>query len=226
LIEMQTAYVLHTRRYGDSSLIAELLTREQGRVAGMAKGVLRARRPDSRIESFQPLLVELRGRGEVLTLTRAESGGTPQRLKGRNLYCGLYLNELILRLTAREDACPELFDDYGQAIRALAEEGPAEPILRRFEVCMLSHLGLGMALEQDNIGRPIIADRFYTYDVHSGASPATGQHAGSCSGKTLIALRTGSFGDQNTLRQARQVMRRIIDFHLCGRTLHSRELFR
>jgi len=223
---MQTAYVLHTRRYGDSSLIAELLTREQGRVACMAKGALRARRAASRIESFQPLQVELRGRGEVLTLTRAESHGAPLMLKGRNLYCGLYLNELLLRLTAREDACPELFDDYGRAIRALAGEVAAEPTLRRFEVSMLSHLGLGLALEQDKVGRPIIADQLYTYDVHAGASPCTGEHAGSCSGRTLIALRTGSFGDETTLRQARQIMRRIIDFHLCGRALHSRELFR
>jgi recombinational DNA repair protein (RecF pathway) len=81
-------------------------------------------------------------------------------------------------------------------------------------------------LEQDMIGRPIVADRLYTYDVHSGASPCTGEHVGSCRGKTLIALRTGSFGDEATLRQARQVMRRIIDFHLCGRPLLSRELFR
>ena len=91
---------------------------------------------------------------------------------------------------------------------------------------MLSHFGLGMALERDKVGRPITADRLYTYDVHSGASPCTDKHAGACNGKTLIALRTGSFADETTLRQARQVMRRIIDFHLGGRPLHSRELFR
>lgn len=223
---MQAAYVLHTRRYGDSSLIAELLTREQGRVAGMAKGVLRARRPDSRLESFQQLLIELRGRGEVLALARAEPDGTPQRLSGRNLYCGLYLNELLLRLTARQDPCPELFDEYAQTVRALSEHAPAEPILRRFEVGMLSHLGLGLGLERDNLGQPIVTERSYAYDVQSGASPAAGGQADSYSGKTLIALHTGSFDDATTLRQARQLMRRIIDFHLGGRPLHSRELFR
>ena len=107
---LQPAYVLHTRRYGDSSLIADLLTRDQGRLACVSKGALRARRPDTRLQSFQPLLVELRGRGEVLTLARAESGSAPLRIEGRKLYCGFYLNELILKLTARQDPSQALFD--------------------------------------------------------------------------------------------------------------------
>ena len=97
---MQAAYVLHTRRYGDSSLIAELLTREEGRTACMAKGVLRSRTSGLCVESFRPLLVTLRGRGEVLTLSRAEPAGAPLSLKGRRLYCGLYLNELLVKRPA------------------------------------------------------------------------------------------------------------------------------
>ena len=223
---MQSAYVLHTRRYGDSSLIAEFLTRNQGRVACVAKGVLRARRPDMRIESFQPMLIELRGRGEVSTLVRAEPDGTTPRLSGRNLYCGLYLNELLLRLTAREDACPELFDDYDGAIRALGEGAMVEPILRQFEVRMLSHLGLGLALEHDAEGQEIVGDHYYSYDVQSGPRAVPAGQADAYAGTTLIALRRGRFDDDATLGQARQMMRRIIDFHLGGRALHSRELFR
>jgi len=223
---LQPAYVLHTRRYGDSSLIADLLTRDQGRLACMSKGALRARRPDTRLQPFQPLLVELRGRGEVLTLTRAESGSGPLRLDGRRLYCGLYLNELILKLTARQDPCPELFDDYAQAIQGLAGEGSAEPILRRFEVRLLMRLGLGLVLDTDRAGQPIMAGQRYTYDIGSGPGPVAGEPVDSLSGKTLLALQAGEFDDDITLRQARQLMRRIIDYHLDGRPLRSRELFR
>lgn len=192
----------------------------------MAKGALRARRPDSRIQSFQPLLVELRGSGEVLTLTRAEPGSAPLRLAGRKLYCGLYLNELILKLTPRQDPCPELLDDYGQALQGLAGNGSAEPILRRFEVRLLMHLGLGLVLQTDKVGQPIVPGRRYTYDVGSGPGPVTGEPAGSLSGRTLLALHAGEFDDPDTLQQARQLMRRIIDYHLDGRPLRSRELFR
>jgi len=223
---LQPAYVLHTRRYGDSSLIADLMTRDQGRLACVSKGALRSRQPDTRLHPFQPLLVELRGRGEVLTLTRAEAGSAPLTLDGRKLYCGLYLNELILKLTARQDPCPPLFDDYAVAIRGLAEDVSAEPALRRFEVRLLMHLGLGMALETDGTGQPIKIGQHYTYEVGSGPCPVAGEPAGSFSGKTLRALRAGEFHDDNTLQQARQLMRRIIDYHLDGRPLRSRELFR
>lgn len=223
---MQAAYVLHTRRYGDTSLIVDLFTREQGRVACIAKGVLRARRPDTRVQSFQPLLVGLRGRGEVLTLTRAESAAAPLQFSGRNIYCGLYLNELLLKLTARQDPCLGLFDDYALAIEGLSGTLQVEPILRRFEVRLLSHLGLGMALEVDNVGQTILADSSYTYDVDSGATPVGNEHQDALRGKTLLALQAGVFEDEDSLQQARWLMRRVLDHHLDGRPLRSRELFR
>jgi DNA repair protein RecO (recombination protein O) len=222
---MQAAYVLHTRRYGDSSLIAELLTREEGRTACIAKGVLRSRTSGLCVESFRPLLVTLRGRGEVMTLSRAEAAGSPLTLKGRKLYCGLYLNELLYRLTARQDACPGLYDDYVQSIGRLAETSSVEPVLRSFEVCMLSHLGIGLNLERDDTGQPIVADRSYRYDIESGPVASAGGSPGEVGGKTLLALRSGQFSDGMVLKQARLLMRRIIDHHLEGRPLNSRQLF-
>jgi DNA repair protein RecO (recombination protein O) len=223
---LQAAYVLHSRRYGNSSLIVDLMTREEGRVACIAKGALRPRRTEATLQSFHPLLASLRGRGEVLTLTRVESAGAALRLTGRNLYCGLYLNELLLKLTARNDACPPLFDDYALAVQALAAAQSAEPVLRRFEVRLLEHLGLGLSLELDSRGQPVSADSRYNYSV--GTGPVCDRSLGGqlVSGSTLIALRSGEFPDTATLREARGLMRRVLDHHLDGRPLRSRELFR
>ena len=223
---MLAAFVLHTRRYGDSSLIVELFTREQGRMAGMAKGILRSRRSSYQVNSFQPLLVELRGRGEVQTLTRAEPGGAPLGLRGRRLYCGLYLNELLLRLIARQDACPGLYDDYVKALQRLAANASVEPLLRSFEVRMLSHLGVGMTLDRDHAGQPIDATCVYDYDIETGPIPVVSGRSGEVLGSTLIALDKENLTDQDALLQARQLMRRIIDHYLGGRPLHSRQLFR
>lgn len=223
---LQPAYVLHTRRYGDSSLLVELLTRGQGRMAAIAKGALRARRPDAGIRPFQPLLVELRGRGEVSTVVRAESVSPPLALSGRDLYCGLYVNELLLRLTARQDACAALFDDYAAALAGLVGPAPAEPVLRRFEVRLLGHLGLGLALDLDNLGQPIHPEASYTYTVDTGAMPSSGGSTDVVRGSTLLALRSGEFPDEERLAEARLLMRRILNHHLDGRPLRSRELFR
>ena len=222
---MQAAYVLHTRRYGDSSLIAELLAREEGRTACMAKGVLRSRTSGLCVEMFRPVLVTVRGRGEVLTLSHAEPAALPLPLKGNRLYCGLYLNELLYRLTARQDPCPGLYDGYVQTLGLLAGTSSVEPVLRNFEVHMLSQLGIGLALEQDVSGNPVVAGRSYRYDIESGPVASSGTNPGEVDGETLIALRSGQFSDTRVLKQARLLMRRIIDHHLEGRPLNSRQLF-
>ncbi|MCG6966964.1 MAG: DNA repair protein RecO [Chromatiaceae bacterium] len=223
---LQPAYVLHTRRYGDSSLIADLFVREQGRVACIAKGVLRARRADTRIQPFQPLLVDVRGRSEVLTLARAEPAGAALQLLGRGLYCGLYLNELLLKLTPRQDAYPALFDDYALAIQAMQAGGQLEPVLRHFEVRLLEHLGLGLVLEHDYRGQPVVAERRYIYDVGAGPQQCIGDEPTAIHGRTLLALRSGELADRASLREARELMRRVLHHHLDGRPLRSRELFR
>jgi DNA repair protein RecO (recombination protein O) len=223
---LQAAYVLHSRRYGDSSLIVDLLTRDEGRVACLSKGALRPRRTEATLQSFQPLLAGVRGRGDVLTLTHVESAGAALRLTGRNLYCGLYLNELLLKLTARHDASPPLFDDYVLAIRGLEAAPSTERVLRRFEVRLLEHLGLGLSLELDSRGEPISVDSSYNYQVGTGAVRDRSLGGRLVSGSTLIALRSGEFPDQASLREARGLMRRVLDHHLDGRPLRSRELFR
>ena len=139
---LRAAYVLHTRRYGDSSLLVDLLTtgawsrclRRQGRVAG--KGHYSAHSDNC------PFAGGARGRGEVLSLLRAEAAGQPVQLLGRALFCGLSSMN-CLPSSPRQDASADLFDGYATAIAGLAGASASEPVLRRFEVGLLQHLGLG-----------------------------------------------------------------------------------
>jgi DNA repair protein RecO (recombination protein O) len=132
----------------------------------------------------------------------------------------------LLKLTARHDACPPLFDDYVTALRDLNAARSAEPVLRRFEVRLLQHLGLGLSLEQDSAGDPLSAETRYNYSVDGG--PVCGESGVGpvVSGSTLVALRSGEFSDQRSLREARALMRSVLDHHLDGRPLRSRDLFR
>lgn len=219
-------YVLHSRRYSDSSLLIELFVRERGRAVCIAKGALRRRKGGAVCQPFQQLAVEMRGRGEVTTLTRAEPLGAPVTLVGQRLYCGLYLNELLLRLTARDDAFPTLFDHYAEAVAQLGSDLPLEPVLRRFEVRLLGELGLGLSLDHDSAGRPIQPESLYTYDVTQGAIMQVSHKADCVRGLTLLALGHDKLTDDDVLHEARSLMRRVLDFHLDGRPLRSRELFR
>jgi DNA repair protein RecO (recombination protein O) len=220
------AFVLHARRYRESSLLLDLLTRDGGRVACVARGALQAKRDPVRLQPFQSLRVNLRGRGEVRTLAGAENSAPPIDLRGRRLYCGLYVNELVLYLTAREDPLPILFDAYATTLATLADRGAAvEPALRRFEVGLLQQIGTGPVFDRDSDGRPIDPGGYYLYDLESGPVPATETAPDSVRGVALLALHAADFGDAGVLDDARRLMRRIVHHHLEGRPLKSRELF-
>ena len=121
-IEQQPAYVLHSRPYRETSLLLECLTRDHGWLGVVARGVRRerARLQRAQLEPFQLLALDWMQRGELATLQSAEGVGAPLRLVGDAGLAGLYLNELAVRLTGRQDPLPELFDAYARTLPRLA----------------------------------------------------------------------------------------------------------
>ena len=145
----EPAYVLHRYDWSETSLILEVFTRHHGRVALVAKG---AKRPTS---SFRPVLLPLQplslafgGDGDIRTLKSAEWVGGHVMPTGEALLSGYYLNELLMRLTARDDPHSALFDVYAAAVRLLASGDPdaLQWALRGFELLMLREMGLLPAL--------------------------------------------------------------------------------
>jgi DNA repair protein RecO (recombination protein O) len=224
------AFVLHSRAYRESSLIVEAFTREHGRVALMARG---ARRPKSALRgvllAFQPLLVSWSGRGELRTLTRAEWHGAYRPLQGLGLICGFYLNELLLKLTARDDPHERLFEAYAEALAALGAGEEPPPVLRRFEMCLLSELGYAVILDRDvERGEPVARAERYVYVVERGpvraaGAPATGVEL---SGQTLLDMQSGNFTRAATQQQSKLLMRTLINHCLGNQVLHTRQLLR
>ena len=117
---MDRGYVLHSYPYRETSLILQVWTEKHGRLGLVAKG---ARRPKSSSRSvlvnFQPLVLDWFGRGELRTLKTAEPASPAIPLAGPGLLSAFYLNELLLKLTTREDPHEGLFAAYDAALRAL-----------------------------------------------------------------------------------------------------------
>ncbi|MCW3025646.1 MAG: recO [Solirubrobacterales bacterium] len=76
--------MLRSMRYGEADRILHLYTPNRGRVSAIAKGVRRARsRFGGRLEPFFRLKIELHeGRGELLTVTGAQTVDGHARLRG------------------------------------------------------------------------------------------------------------------------------------------------
>lgn len=221
-------YVLHSRRYRETSLIVEFLTASRGRVAAVARGALR--RNSVLAASLQPLIplrLNLGGRGELMTLVRAEPLAASRLLAGERLYCLFYVNELVMRLTASHDPNPELFEIYRQALAALAGEGGIETVLRRFEKQLLDALGFGLQLDSEAGGdEPLAEEGSYHYDVERGPLRVGPESSGiRVHGATLMALAADEELSPRALREAKQLMRHVLNHHLDGRPLTSRKLF-
>lgn len=172
-VQDTTGYLLHATAWRETSLIIQVLTKQHGIVALVAKG---AKRPHSVLRpvlsAFQPLSVSWSGAGEVKTLTRADCIGILP-LQGRAFMSAWYMNELLLRLLPREDPHPVLFDAYRATLEQLAgvaentDSLPVSGSLRRFEWILLQETGYGLDQDmpdfsdpqQERRARPVLRER-------------------------------------------------------------------
>jgi DNA repair protein RecO (recombination protein O) len=233
------AFVLHRYDWSETSLILDLFTRERGRVVVVAKG---AKRPYSQLRPvllpFQRIHVLL-GRApsdessEVHTLRTAEWAGGVPTVAGAALFRGFYLNELLLKLLARQDPHETLFDAYAQTLPALGgDENPASSAaLRAFELVLLRETGVLPELDRvtPTLAPLAPAGRYGLLAEHGltegGPDPLDG--------RTLLALRAAlQAGDLAALQAAclqalpalRPQLRALLQYHLGHAVLRTRQV--
>ncbi len=229
-IDLEPAFVLHSRRYRETSLLLEAFGRDSGRFGLVARGALR---PKSRmrglLQPFIPLLISWRGRGDLATLTGVEVQGEVVPVQGSAALIGFYVNELVLRFLHRHDPEPSLFEIYRRTLSRIARKESPEPSLRIFEKRLLQATGYALMLEREaRSGAKIVPDGRYIYRPDSGPElwdPR--RHSGlSVSGATLLALSSEELFERDTLREAKRLMRRVIAARSGEKTLLSRNLWR
>ncbi len=238
-ISDEPAFVLHRYDWSESSLILEMFTRHQGRVVLVAKG---AKKPSSNFRPvllpLQPLHLAFGGDAEIRTLKAAEWVGGQVMPTGDALLSGYYLNELLLRLLARDDPYPALFDAYAAAVSVLASEhGDAlEPALRAFELLLLREIGLLPSLDMQTLTLgPLDPQARYSLVPEAGLVASREQEGrGSLSGTRWLALQRAlndSAPFNATLQQAAQSMaelkpqlRALLNYHCGVTTLKTRQL--
>jgi DNA repair protein RecO (recombination protein O) len=209
-----TAFVLHRYDWSESSVILDLFTREQGRIAVAAKG---AKRPYSNFRSvllpFQRLQVSLSGTAareepssnEVQNLRGAEWAGGSAMLTGAALFSGFYVNELLMKLLARHDPHALLFDAYAATLPELAvdDEAHAQTALRAFELTLLRQTGLLPDLSLvTQTQEAVRVERRYGLAPEAGVV-VRAETAGEIGGDTLIGVQAALLhGSLPALRQA------------------------
>jgi DNA repair protein RecO (recombination protein O) len=237
-----SAYVLHRYDWSESSLIVDLFTRELGRVAVAAKG---AKRPTSQLRAvlrpFQRLHATL-GRTahgathtEVHNLRGAEWAGGAPVAGGDALFAGFYLNELLMKLLAREDPHPALWDAYATTLGQLGGAGEAAA-LRAFELRLLREIGLLPDLARVTATHALVQPKAaYLLRPEAGVMAAETDQAAAIDGADLLALQAALDGDDLAMVQRtcagpaaalRRLLRELLAYHLGAVPLRTRQVLR
>jgi len=225
-IDQQPVWVLHRRLWRETSLLVELFSPDYGRLGLVARGARGTRSPwRGLIEPFSPLTVAWTQRGELGTLRAAEALGGRVGLTGSALWCGLYVNELLLVLTGRDEPLPNLYAVYTQILPALAEPGERAGALRRLELALLAELGVLPDLTRDaGSGGPIDPDALYDVRADAGLVRCEREGRATVPGRWALMLAGEVPADSASLAQARRLTRVLIDHQLAGRRLRTREM--
>lgn len=162
------AIILRTRRYGEVDVIVTFLTRDFGKLTGIAKGAKNSRRRFANcLEPFARVRAHFRSRpgASLVFLERCEllhpaaAMAHPSRLA-----YGSYLVELVDRLTHEANPIGEVHTLLEQGLEQI-ERGPATAtLLRAFELQLLRDLGYAPPLHHcGRCGGPFegAADAFF-----------------------------------------------------------------
>jgi DNA repair protein RecO (recombination protein O) len=223
-VDQEAAFILHTRPWRETSLIVDVLSRHHGRLGLVARGARRqASSLKARLVSFQPLHLSWFGKGALRTLHGAEWQGGGLNLRGHGLMCGFYLNELLLRLLPEGDPHETLFDHYQATLAQLNLQPDVEPVLRRFELDLLSELGYAQPLGHTAEGAALQPGARYGYAYGVGVVPPRKDEPGYL-GKTLLDLARGDLSHPATLAEGKLLMRGLLAHYLGDKPLATRQL--
>jgi DNA repair protein RecO (recombination protein O) len=234
----EPAFILHGYDWSESSRIVEAFTRHHGRVALVAKG---AKKPSSNFRPvllpLQPLHLSYAGDAEVRTLKGAEWIGGYVMPTGAALLSGYYVNELLMRVLARDDPHPVLFDAYSSTVELLATQGPdtTQLALRAFELLLLRDIGFLPALDVQTANlQPLRAQDAYMLVPEGGLRSAHADdrvalsgthwlalHDALASATPLTALLTVCAGLPGDLKP---ILRQLLNYHCGGNGLKTRQL--
>lgn len=227
-ITEQPAFVLHSYPHRETSLIIDVLTRDHGRLALVAKG---AKRPHSALrgvlQTFQPLALSWSGKSEIRTLTGAEWVGGMLPLAGDALLCGFYVNELLVKFCGREDPHPQLFQHYVVTLARLAHDEPAVQVLRSFERVLLRETGYAIALNRTVARKAVQPDGRYVFDPERGVREASDDLPAQwpvIAGQTLLDMEADDYHRVQTVAQSKTLMRFLLNTYLGGTPLATRQI--
>lgn len=147
--ESTPAIVLRARDYSEADRVVTLLTRDFGKLSGIAKGAKASRRRfERKLEPFTHAILYFRRRphGQLVFITRAEryDGAPPEFDDLGKIALGSYMLELTDALTTEEAEAVAAYKVLASGLEVLSRGTPTIGIRQAFELKILQAAGFGL----------------------------------------------------------------------------------
>jgi DNA repair protein RecO (recombination protein O) len=147
--ESTSAIVLRTRDYAEADRIVTLMTRDFGKLSGIAKGAKASRRRfERKLEPFTHATLYFRRRphGQLVFITRAEplEGAPPEFDDLIKIALGSYMLELTDALTTEEAEAAAAYEVLATGLQVLSQQTPTTALRHAFELQILKATGFGL----------------------------------------------------------------------------------
>lgn len=234
-VELEPCYLLHSKKYTDSKILASFLTRNYGVVQTVLR-VVKKKKLSYPPLAFTPLLVSWLDSPNLKTIISYEQSHPSHALLGREMYCAMYLNEILMRMLTEHYEADGIFEFYRCTLAALENTTSNLPqqelILRSFELELLSVLGFGIDFLFDVNGVPLAdnVQSMYTFHVHSGfllCLHCVNNITVQCDcyrGADILAIGRREW-TPSSLAASKKILRLALAPHLGDKPIRSRELF-
>ncbi len=218
-------FLLHHRSYGETSMIADVFTKNSGKMSLIAKG---AKKPKSKffgyLVPFHKLNITFSGRSELKTLTSidrnlADSSNSMSKVS----YSLLYINELLIKLLPKDAKHEELFLLYDKFLEDINNKKNLELTLRHFELDLLDMLGYGFDYDVDiDENNPIELESGYSFVSERGFRKSKNSNF---TGKDIINLKKRKLKEIPS-EYLKEITTKAISICLEGKDLVSRKIFK
>lgn len=220
--EWLEGYILHTKDFGETSLISELFSKELGKVSLIAKG---AKKPKSKffgmLQTSNKVRVCLSGRSDLKTLIEAELLSSLSSTElSISAYSYLYVNELIANVIPKDTHAEDIFNLYDKLMIHAKNSQLDEISLRSFEMELLELLGFGIHFSPDTIANK---DQSYHYQFAKGFVILDDTEGFSYD--EMVALEEGKFHLASKVK-LKKLTKYVIGYCIEGKEIHSRRIFR
>ncbi len=139
------AFIIHSRSFGETSTIFDLLTEENGLISTILKGA-KKRKDVSQLQPSREFIVEA-SKANLPSLIKYELSKT-YIIKKKYILLIVYFNELVYRLVPKNQPQKTLFNIYHNYISYMSStDDHQDSVIIGFELLLLKNLGYAVTSE-------------------------------------------------------------------------------